>query len=186
MDKFSKFFLIVGALFFVFLLLISSIAGIAQMLFMVLIYLFRKPARFVLRMITKNDFALVVIFGTLFGLVEEVLWFMTEPGIQQTMFSSLSVDLASMLPTYFIFYSVVYFLAKRSRTTERRAFIYGGIFGYVFYFLAESGILGFQFGGIPGAPLPLILVWEINNFFLNGLLVWFPLYVSDLLRENNA
>jgi len=185
MDRFKKFILTLGILFFSFLILIKSTAGIAQMLFLILIYLFRNPLRFLLRLISKNNFVLVVIFGTLFGLVEEVLWYVSEPGIQQTMFKSLSADLASMLPAYLIFYLAIYTLAKRRETTQRKAFLYGGIFGYIFYFFAESGLFGFQFGGIAGAPILLVLIWEINNFFLNGLLVWFPLYLSDLLVEEN-
>ncbi len=183
MDKFKAFVLILGIFFFAFLVLIGSAAGIAQMLFMLLVYFFRKPLRHALRLITRRNFVLVVIFGAIFGLVEEVLWFVSEPGIQKTMFSSLSADLTSTLPVYLIFYLAVYALAKSFRITQKKAFLFGGIFGYVFYFIAESGLFGFQFGGIPGAPLPLLLAWEINNFFLNGLLVWFPLYLSDLLVE---
>lgn len=183
MDKFKFLISSLGIFFFVFLLLINSTAGIIQMLFMVLIYLLRKPLRFTLRLISKRNFVLVVVFGTIFGLVEEILWYVSEPGIQKTMFSSLYVDLTSTLPVYFLFFTIIYFLAKRSRTTQRKVFTYGGLFGYAFYFMAESGILGFQFGGVAGAPILLVLIWEINNFFLNGLLVWFPLYVSDLLRD---
>ncbi|MCK4550492.1 MAG: hypothetical protein KAT91_00915 [Candidatus Aenigmarchaeota archaeon] len=185
MDGFNTFILALGILFFGFLLLIGSIAGITQMLFMVLIYIFRKQLRFLLRSITKKDFILVVIFGTIFGLIEEILWYVTEPGIQETMFDSLYIDLVSTLPAYLIFFIVVYGLAKRTETTQKKAFLYGGIFGYIFYFIAESGLFGFQFGGIPGTPIFLILIWEVNNFFLNGLLVWFPLYVSGLLKDND-
>ncbi len=183
MDTFSKTILTIGSLFFLFLIIIGSIAGIAQMIFMVLVYIARKPLRHSFRMLTKNNFILVVFLGTAFSLVEEVLWYITEPGIQQAMFDSLYIDLISTLPVYFIFYIVVYLLAKRRETTQKKAFLYGGIFGYIFYFIAESGLFGFQFGGIPSAPIILVLVWEINNFFLNGLLVWFPLYISGLLRD---
>ena len=183
MDKFKTFILALSITFLAFLVLLGSTAGIVQMLFMTFIYIFRKPLRFVLRLITKRDFILVVVFGILFGLVEEVLWYVSDPGMQ-AIFSSLYIDLASTFPAYLVFYLIIYILA-RNGTTQKKAFIYGGIFGYVFYFIAESGLLGFQFGGIPGAPLWLILIWEINNFFLNGLLVWFPLYLSDLFVDRN-
>lgn len=183
MDRFKEFILGLGTLFTAFLVLIGSVAGIVQMVFSLIIYLFRKQLRSALRSVSKKDFALVVIFGTFFGLLEEILWYVSDHGVQQSMFSSLSNDLASMLPLYFIFYLVIYVLTKHKQITQKRAFLYGGIFGYVFYFIAESGIFGFQFGGISGAPLILILVWEINNFFLNGLLVWFPLYLSDLFID---
>ncbi len=183
MDKFRTFISVVGIFFFVFLVLIESVAGIAQLVFMLLTYLFRKPLRSLIRLITVNNFVLVVVFGTIFGLVEEILWYVSEPGIQQTMFGSLYVDLISTFPVYLIFYCIVYLLAKKYTPTQKKAFLYGGIFGYTFYFIAESGLFGFQFGGIPGAPIPLILIWEINNFFLNGLLVWLPLYLSDLLSD---
>lgn len=185
MDKFRTFILALGVAFFAFLVLIGSAAGIFQMLFMTAIYIFRKPLRYALRLITQRNFILVVIFGTVFGSVEEVLWYVSEPGVQQTMFDSLYADLTSTLPAYLIFYGVVYALAKWRKPTQEKAFLYGGIFGYVFYFIAESGLLGFQFGGIPGAPILLVLVWEVNNFFLNGLLVWFPLYLSDMLADSS-
>ncbi len=184
MDKFKTFILTLGILFFAFLLLIGSVAGIVQMLFMAAIYLFRKPLRYLIRLSTNRNFILVVVFGALLGMVEEILWFVSEPGIKQTMFSSLSIDLTSTLPVYIIFYLVVYFLARKG-TTQKKAFMYGGIFGYIFYFIAESGILRFQFGGIPGAPIWLLLIWEVNNFFLNGLGVWFPLYLSELLVDRD-
>lgn len=183
MNKFKTFILALGMLFLSFLILIGSVSGIAQMSFMALIFLFRKPLRRAISKITSNNFILVVIFGTLLGLTEEVLWYVSEPGIKQSMFSSLYTDLISTLPVYLIFYFIVYILAKRRKTTQKKAFLYGGIFGYVFYFIAESGILGTQFGGIPGAPIWLVLIWEVNNFFLNGLLVWFPLYLSELLAD---
>lgn len=186
MDKFKTFVLALGIFFFAFLTLIGSVAGIAQMLFMFLVYLFRNRLRYALRLITKRDFVLVVIFGVIFGLVEEVLWFVSEPGIQKAMFSSMYADLTSMLPIYLIFYLIVYALAKKFRITQKKAFLSGGIFGYVFYFIAESGLLGFHFGGIPEAPPPRLLIWEVNNFFLNGLLVWFPLYLSGLLADGSA
>lgn len=181
MDEFRTFILTLGIPFFGFLILIGSTAGLIQMFFMLLVYVFRKPLRRALRRITESDFILVVVFGTLFGLTEEVLWYVSEPGIRQTMFGSLPVDLTSTLPAYFVFYLVVYALARRRRTTQKRVFLYGGLFGYVFYFIAESGLFGFRFGGVPGAPLFLVMIWEINNFFLNGLLVWFPLHLSSLL-----
>ena len=186
MDRFSIGLSVLFVSFFLFMIAIGSVAGIVQLLFMVLVYLFRKPLRSVLRLVTRKDFFLVVFFGTLFGLVEEVLWFVFEPGIQQTMFSSLYVDLKSTFPVYLIFYLVVYTLAKWRRTTQNRAFLYGGIFGYIFYFIAESGLFGFQIGGVLGAPIYLVMIWEINNFFLNGLLVWFPLYLSDLLSDSES
>ena len=96
------------------------------------------------------------------------------------MFNSLSEDLVSTLPAYMIFFTAVYVLSQRRKLTQRKIFLYGGIFGYIFYFIAESGLFGFQFGGIPNAPMSLLLIWEINNFFLNGFLAWFPLYLSDL------
>lgn len=183
MDKFRTFVLALGIVFSAFLVLSGSVAGIVQMLFMTMIYLFRKPLRSALRLITQRNFILVVIFGTVFGLVEEVLWYVSEPGIQQRMFGSLYVDLASTLPAYLIFYAVVYAIAGWRKPTQEKAFLYGGAFGYLFYFVAESGLFGFQFGGVPGAPISLVLVWELNNFFLNGLLVWFPLYLSDMLAD---
>lgn len=183
MEKFKIFILALGVFFSGFLALIGSAAGLIQMAFMALIYLFRKHLRFLLRRITENNFILIVFFGTIFGLTEEVLWFWSEPGIEKTMFDSLYSDLASTLPAYSIFYLVVYALARRKKITEERAFLSGGIFGYFFYFIAESGLFGFQFGGVSGAPIWLISVWEINNFFLNGLLVWFPLYLSDLFID---
>ncbi|MDD5688458.1 MAG: hypothetical protein PHE88_11585 [Elusimicrobia bacterium] len=182
MDKFRIFILALGVFFFGFLVLIGSIAGIAQMLFMILIYIFRKQLRFALRRIVKRDFITIIVVGTLFGLTEEVLWYMIDP----TTFSSLYVDLASTFPAYLIFYLVVYALAKWRRTTQKKAFLYGGIFGYIFYFIVESGLFGFQFGVVSKAPLFLLLIWEVNNFFLNGLLVWFPLYVSDILFDSNC
>ena len=182
MDKFKIFISIVGVLFFGFLVLIGSVAGIVQLMFMLLIYFLRKPLKSTFRSITKNNFALVVILGTIFGLVEEILWYVSDPEIY---WSSLFVDLTSMLPVYFIFYIIVYSLAKKFRVTQKKAFLSGGIFGYIFYFIAESGLFGFQIGGVPGAPILLVLIWEINNFFLNGLLVWFPLYVSNLLSDAN-
>lgn len=185
MNIFKIFILTLGILFSGFLLLTGSVSGLVQMTFMTLIYLFRKPLKHMIHKITSNDFVLVVGSGVLFGLTEEVLWYISEPGIRQTMFKSLSSDLASTLPAYLIFYLIIYALAKRHKTTQKNAFLYGGIFGYIFYFIAESGVSGVQFGGIPGAPIWLILVWEINNFFLNGLLVWFPLYLSELLTEKN-
>ncbi|RLG14961.1 MAG: hypothetical protein DRN71_02350 [Candidatus Nanohalarchaeota archaeon] len=181
MEKFKIFISVVCALFFGFLVSIGSVAGIVQLLFMVMVYFFSKSLRYILRLVTKKDFVLVVIFGTVFGLFEEVLWFVFDPEIY---WSSLFVDLVSMLPVYFVFYIVVYFLAEKFEVTQRRAFLYGGVFGYVFYFVAESGLFGFQIGGIPGASIPLVMVWEINNFFLSGLLVWFPLYVSGLLSDS--
>jgi hypothetical protein len=138
-----------------------------------------------IRKITSKDFLLVVFFGTLLGLTEEILWFLSEPGIKQTMFKSLYIDLASTLPAYLLFYLIIYILAKTQKTTGEKAFLYGGIFGFIFYFIFESGLFGFQFGGITGAPIWLIIIWEINNFFLSGLLVWFPLYLSDLLIAEN-
>lgn len=184
MEKFSTFILALGVLFFGFLALIGSAAGMIQMLFMALIYLLRNYLRTAIRRIIKNNFVLVVFFGALFGLTEEILWFVSEPGIRQTMFGSLYADLVSTLPAYLIFYLAVYIFASRHKITGKRAFLFGGIFGYVFYFIFESGSFGFQFGGIPGAPIWLVLIWEINNFFLNGLLVWFPLYLSDLLTDD--
>lgn len=153
---------------------------------MVLIYFFRKPLRRAIRKITLSNFVLVVIFGTFLGLAEEVLWYIFESGVQQTMFKNIYTDLASTFPVYLLFYVIVYVLAKRQKNTGEKVFLYGGIFGYVFYFIVESGIFGVQFGGIIGASIWLILIWEINNFFLNGLLVWFPLYTSDLLSENDV
>lgn len=185
MEKFKMFILALGMFFSGFLILIGSTAGLIQMMFMAAIYLSRKHFRFAMRRITENNFFLVAVFGTFLGLIEEVLWFWSEPGIEKIMFDSLYSDLASTLPAYFIFYLVVYALAKRQKITEKRAFLSGGIFGYCFYFIAESGIFGFQFGGIPGAPIWLVSVWEINNFFLNGLLVWFPLYLSDFYSSRN-
>jgi len=73
MDKVKIVISTVGMLFFGFLVLIGSIAGIMQLLFMILLYLFRKPLRFLLRLITKRNIVLVVIFGTIFGLIEELL-----------------------------------------------------------------------------------------------------------------
>jgi len=182
MNKFKIIILIIGILFFTFLFLIGSVVGIVQLLFMLAVYFFKKPLRFALRSITERDFVLVVIFGTIFGLVEEILWYVFDPEIY---WSSLFIDLTSMLPVYFTFYIVVYFLAKKFRVTQKKAFLSGGIFGYIFYFIAESGLFGFQIGGISEAPILLIAIWEINNFFLNGLLVWFPLYVSNLLIDAN-
>jgi len=181
MDKFKIIIPVIGVFFFVFLVSIGSITGIVQLLFMSLIYFLRKHLRFVVRLITKRNFIIVVIFGTIFGLIEEILWFVFDLEIY---WNSLSVDLLSMLPIYFVFYTVVYLLAKKFEVTQKKAFLCGGIFGYVFYFITESGLFGFQIGGIPGASIFLVLIWEINNFFLNGLLVWFPLYLSDLLSDN--
>lgn len=183
MEKFRIFILTLGMLFFGFLVLIGSVAGMVQMLFMVLVYLSRDHLRIAIRRMIKNNFILVVFFGTLLGLTEEVLWFVSEPGIRRTMFDSLSSDLASTLPAYLIFYLAVYVFSSRYKISGKRAFLFGGSFGYFFYFIFESGSFGFQFGGIPGAPVWLVLIWEINNFFLNGLLVWFPLYLSDLLVD---
>jgi len=185
MEKLKILILPLGAFFLGFLVLIGSVAGIVQMLFMTLIYLSRNHLRSAMRRIVKNNFVLVVVFGTIFGVVEEVLWFVSEPGIRQTMFGSLYVDLVSTFPAYLIFYVIIYIFARHCKTTGEKAFLYGGIFGYFFYFIAESGLFGFHFGGVPGAPVWLILIWEINNFFLNGLLVWFPLYLSDLYVERS-
>jgi hypothetical protein len=182
-NTFKTSILALGVLFLSFLILIKSVSGIAQLLFMALIYLFRNPLKQTIRKITPNNFVLIVIFGSLLGLIEETLWYVSEPGIKQTMFKSLYTDLVSTLPVYLIFYFIIYTLAKRQKTTGEKAFLCGGIFGYVFYFIFESGILGIQFGGVPDAPIWLVLIWEINNFFLNGLLVWFPLYLSDLLAD---
>ncbi len=180
MDKFKTILLAIGILFLAVLTLIGSVAGIIQLLFMTLIYLTRKPLKTISRKITVNNLILVVVFGTVFGLVEEILWYVFDPEIY---WSSLYVDLTSMLPVYMIFYLIIYALAKRYKTTQKKAFLSGGIFGYLFYFTFESGLLGFQIGGIPGAPIFLVMIWEINNFYLNGLLVWFPLYISDLLSD---
>lgn len=185
MEKFKMFILALGIFFSGFLILIGSASGIVQILFTALIYLFRKPLRYSVRKITEKDFIIIVVFGTLFGLIEEALWFLSEPGIQQSMFGSLRIDLLSTLPAYAIFYSVIYALSRRHKITGKKAFLYGGIFGYVFYFIVESGLFGFRFGGIPGAPMWLVLIWEINNFFLNGLLVWFPLYLSGLYADRS-
>lgn len=183
MDKFKTFILALGTLFFIFLVLIGSGSGIVQMIFMMLVYFFRKPLRHAIRKIATKNLILVVFFGVLLGLSEEVLWYMFEPGVKQTMFKSLYADLAATFPAYLFFYLIVYALAKKRKITQKSAFLYGGIFGYIFYFIFESGIFGTQFGGVSGAPVWLILVWEINNFFLNGLLVWFPLYLSDILVD---
>jgi hypothetical protein len=185
MNKFKTFISALSIFFLFFLFLIGSVSGIIQMTFMMLVHLFRKPLKRTIRKINTNNIVLIIIFGTLLGLTEEILWYFSEPGIQRTMFKDLYTDLASTLPVYIIFYFIIYTLAKRQKTTGQKAFLYGGIFGYIFYFIFESGILGIQIGGIPEAPIWLILIWEINNFFLNGLLVWFPLYLSDLMITEN-
>ena len=174
---------IVGMLFLGFLLCIGSIAGIVQLAFMTLIFLLRRPLRSGLRSVSERNFVLVVVFGIIFGLIEEVLWYVFDPS---TYWVNLVVDLMSMFPIYFILYVVVYYLAKRYNVTQKMAFLGGGVFGYVFYFIAESGLFGFQIGGIVGASIVLVLIWEVNNFFLNGLLVWFPLYMSDLLIDTDS
>ncbi|MFQ6105501.1 MAG: hypothetical protein ACE5NL_00315 [Candidatus Hydrothermarchaeaceae archaeon] len=166
-----------GLFFLVFAILIGSPTAVANLLFMLLCYLLRNPLRTISNRLIKNKFLLLVIFGTLLGLVLEALWYFghifenkPQPWV------SLLDDFIRMFPVYLLLFIFLYLLIKRYPSTEKQAFIYGGIMGYIFYFAMEGLEVGFS-------PLILLLLWEINNFLLNGFLIWMPLYISSNLVE---
>ncbi|VVB54879.1 Uncharacterised protein [uncultured archaeon] len=175
MDIFKKSVRVLCLFFLIFATLIGSFTAVANLIFMLLCYFFRDSLRFIFRTKIKDKFLLLVTFGTLLGLALETVWYfglLLENKSQQWV--SLLDDFIRMFPVYFILFVLLYQLVKRYPFTERQAFIYGGTIGYIYYFIMEGLQINFS-------PLPLLILWEINNFLLNGFLIWMPLYISNNL-----
>lgn len=174
-NLFRKSLLGLSLFFLIFAILIGSFTAVANLAFMLICYLFRDSLRLIFGSKIKNHFFLLVTFGTLLGLALETLWYfglVLENKAQQWV--SLLDDFIRMFPVYFILFVLLYQLIKRYPFTGRQAFMYGGTMGYIYYFLMEGSQINFS-------PLILLILWEINNFLLNGFLIWMPLYISNNL-----
>lgn len=178
MVSFKKSIIGLGIFFAILALVIfNSPTAVANIAFMSICYVVRNPIKSIFSRLIANRFLRLVIFGTLLGMAEETLWYfghMLEAKPQPWV--SLIDDFIRMAPAYFVLFVFIYLLVKLYHPTAKQAFTYGAAMGYVIYFIMEGAEIGFS-------PLPLLLLWEINNFLLNGFLVWMPLYVSDVLAE---
>lgn len=173
MSNFRKFILVIGLIFVLFSALIGSTTAIANIAFMSICYSLRNRIKLFYCKLTTNKFFLLISFGLLLGLTEETLWYfghVLENKPQPWL--SLYDDYFRMAPVYLLLFSAIYLISKKYPITEKNFFICGGIVGYTVYFVMEGAQTGFQ-------PISLLAVWEINNFLLNGFLIWMPLYISE-------
>lgn len=177
MELFGKIIFGLGIFFAGFAVLIGSATALWNLAFMAIAYLLRDQLKSIFCRLTTNKFLLLVIFGTMLGLSEELLWYVgheIESKPQQWL--SLSDDIIRMGPVYLLLYAFLHQIIRKYPFTGKQAFMYGGISGYIFYFIMEGSGMGFS-------PIWLITLWEINNFLLNGFLFWMPLYVSENLEQ---
>lgn len=168
-----------GIFFAVIAVLLDSKTALANLTFMALLCLARNPLRRVVTSLKLPPNLSLVGFGLFLGLAEEALWYfgLLLEGKPQP-WVSLADDFIRMGPIYLLLFVGMALLTTRFPLTEKQSFLYGGAMGYIFYFWMEGSAMGFQ-------PLWLLILWEINNFLLNGFLLWLPLYVTGRAVENN-
>lgn len=175
METPTKVLLGLGIFFVAFAMLIGAKTALLNLLFICVLYLLSRPLRGIAGFVFQNKALLLVITGTLLGLALETLWYFglsIENKPQRWV--SLLDDLIRMFPVYLLLFLFLNLLIRAHPMTSLQAFAYGGVMGYAFYFVMEAAE--------SGAPLLLLVPWELNNFFLNGFLIWFPLFISDNLE----
>ena len=168
-----------GIFFAMIAILMDSKTALANLAFMALLCLARRPLRRVVTSLKLPPSLSLVGFGLFLGLAEEALWYfgLLLEGKSQP-WVSLADDFIHMGPVYLLLFAGIALLLTRFPLTEKQSFLYGGAMGYIFYFLMEGSAMGFQ-------PLWLLILWEINNFLLNGFLLWLPMRVTGRTVENN-